>query len=299
MHNTETYGFTPILGWSITRYEVFRTCLRQYYYQYYGKFDAETDTGRVQRLRALTSIPLQVGSVTHDCIAELLGRLQKRPTEPIDRRRLSDFITNKAGQAASSTEFSETYYGQVRAVDLQSIASPAFDALINLIESERFEWIVRVAASNQEGWIVDPPGYGETRIDGLKAYCKVDFVFPVQSTFHILDWKTGRERPEKHAAQLRAYAAWAIRNLGSAVEKTRPIAAYLLPEYRETAVEFGASDLEGFAGLVRAQTEEMYALCSDVEENVPLSKEAFPLIEPSAVCEYCNFRELCGRSAFS
>ncbi|MEY3127310.1 MAG: hypothetical protein RL273_1487, partial [Bacteroidota bacterium] len=44
----------------------------------------------------------------------------------------------------------------------------------NLIKSERFDWIK--ARSNKSDWIIEPYGYGETRIKELKAYFKVDFL---------------------------------------------------------------------------------------------------------------------------
>ena len=53
--------------------------------------------------------------------------------------------------------------------------------------------------------------------------------------------------------------------------------------------------MQDFATLVREQTREMYALCSDVDENVPLPKDRFPQTKIESLCEYCNFGELCGR----
>ena len=38
---TEKFDYTPILGWSVTRYDKFLTCKRQYYYEYYGKYDPD------------------------------------------------------------------------------------------------------------------------------------------------------------------------------------------------------------------------------------------------------------------
>ena len=50
-----------------------------------------------------------------------------------------------------------------------------------------------------------------------------------------------------------------------------------------------------FALQIRAETEEMYSLCSDVQENLPLDKESFPMITRLRFCKYCNFKELCDR----
>ena len=47
--------------------------------------------------------------------------------------------------------------------------------------------------------------------------------------------------------------------------------------------------------LVFEQTEEMYNYCSNYEENQPLAKEEFPMIEDTKSCKYCNYKELCCR----
>ena len=43
------------------------------------------------------------------------------------------------------------------------------------------------------------------------------------------------------------------------------------------------------------QKREMYGYCSDYEENQPLAKEEFPMVEDNKFCNYCNYKELCGR----
>jgi len=40
----------------------------------------------------------------------------------------------------------------------------------------------------------------------------------------------------------------------------------------------------------------MYGFCENYEENTPLDKEEFPMLEDSTYCKYCNYKELCHRS---
>ena len=35
------FEFTPILGWSASRYDTFKSCQRRYYYTYYAKYDSQ------------------------------------------------------------------------------------------------------------------------------------------------------------------------------------------------------------------------------------------------------------------
>jgi hypothetical protein len=51
-----------------------------------------------------------------------------------------------------------------------------------------------------------------------------------------------------------------------------------------------------FGKMVREQTNEMYGLCLEVENNIPKPKQAFPMTQIVALCGYCNFRELCKRA---
>ena len=81
--------------------------------------------------------------------------------------------------------------------------------------------------------MIEPPGYGQTEINGLKAYCKVDFLFPVEDMIYIMDWKTGKADTDKHTKQMIGYSAWASYHFEHAPEKIQPIIAYLKPDYSE------------------------------------------------------------------
>jgi hypothetical protein len=296
MSANESYPYTPVLGWSVSRYDMFSACRRQYYYQYYHKHDTQFGAERIARLRALVSVPLQIGTVTHDCIAAILNRLLREPTEPVDHARLAEFVFRKAAEKHRGARYGEVHYGERAAVEAEDVASPSRDAIASLCASERFAWLVARAGHPEGEWVVDTEGYGETRVDGLKAYCKVDFLIPAEGRLHILDWKTGKEREERHAVQLRGYAAWASHRFGVPAERIAPTVAYLLPAYREVSVTLNQYDMQDFATLVRTQTHEMQALCRDVEQNLPLPKDRFPLTSVESMCTYCNYRELCGRA---
>ena len=70
------FPFTSILGWSVSRYDIFNNCKRQYYYSYYGKFDKDFPTVKINELKSLTSVALETGNIVHDIICILLKRLQ-------------------------------------------------------------------------------------------------------------------------------------------------------------------------------------------------------------------------------
>ena len=298
------FDFTAILGWSVSRYDSFATCKRQYYYNYYRKFDLEIDLLKINSLKNLTSIPLEIGNITHKVIKTLLDRIRKTP-EPIDHDRFLDFVHRKTLETVERKKFSEIYYRERETIDVEADILPAvLDASRNLLQSERFMWLLSDARARRDEWIVDPDGYGECRIDNMKAFCKVDFLFPVGDDLVIIDWKTGKEsrmaateRLDKHGRQMRGYVAWAHFQFEHDDARIKPHVAFLLPDDRERSYCGNEYDIEDFAVTIREETEQMYGYCRDVEENFPKPKEEFEMTHNLTICKFCNYRELCGRTA--
>ncbi|MBE9569120.1 MAG: PD-(D/E)XK nuclease family protein [Proteobacteria bacterium] len=286
------YEYTPILGWSTSRYGMFRTCKKKYFYHYYGKFDEEYPRSKIEELKNLTSIPLEIGNIVHDTIRDILRRLLKSEKE-IDKGRLFDYTRHTTETSCNSKTFDEVYYKKMDEVRVEDIFEKIIDRLYHFLDSDTFSFITTGALPSKGRWIIEQQGYGETRIEGMKAYCKVDFVFPVDDKIYILDWKTGRPDHEKHRKQLLGYAYWVFSEFDTPIASIIPIIVYLNPQYKELRVEIGEGDIQGFARMMKRETEEMYAFCRDIEQNIPRPKEVFEKTDQLAICNYCNFKELC------
>lgn len=294
----KTFAFTDILGWSNSRHDTFQSCKRRYYYTYYSKYDFK-NVSKIYVLRNLTSVPLEIGNITHKLLETMLRRFQKT-FEPIDHEKLFSFAQRQVHDICRTKTFEDIYYGKRTEIDFdEEIVKPVCTALLNFLQSDRMQWIYEEALINKDDWIIELQGdhrYGECRIDSLKAYCKVDFMFPIgDGEIHILDWKTGKEHYGKHSTQLRGYAGWARCMFGLEFEKINLTIAYMLPEYRENSVQVNEYDLDNFANTVREESQEMYKYCADHHANIPLPKESFPMTEAVNFCKTCNFRELCDR----
>jgi hypothetical protein len=292
MSEVKRFPFTWILGWSNSRYNEFSLCRRRYYYQYYAKYDPEYPRERINQLKALSSVPLAIGVIVHDVISTLLNRLRSTH-EAIDQERFFDYAKRSTSIYIEENTFSEVYYGEAEHVGINDLYPTVQECLLNLLHSERFTWLTEEAIATSDSWIIEPSRYGETRINDLKAYARVDFLFPIDDQLYILDWKTGKRELEKHRRQLVGYAAWASYHFDVDSERIKPIVAYLLPDYEEIEQDLNEFDIERFAMRVRDETEEMYAYCQDVENNVPLEKVEFPKIDEPRISSRCNFRELC------
>jgi len=286
------FPFTPILGWSASRYDLFSICKRRYFYQYYAKYDQELPTRRIQQHKELVSIPLETGGIVHKVIEVLLNRL-RTTTEAIDREKFFDFARRTTAHQVSTATFDEQVYGVMPQVAADDLLPKIEISLANLLASDRLAWLTEQAAEHGEDWIIDPPGYGETRLGDLKAYCKVDFLFPSGQDYNILDWKTGKVNIDKHRKQLMGYATWATYHFDTQPSNVKPAIAYLQPAYAEVQETFNAFDLEHFAIQVRAETQEMYEYCRDIGQNIPLDKSEFPLVDDQRICSVCNYRGLC------
>ena len=287
------HPYTPQLGWSSTRSETFRTCRRRYFFQYYARYDEELPLARIQRLKSLSSIPMTVGEAVHDVLAALLRRLL-RSSAPIDAERFARHVRQTIEASLADTQLMEVHYGQRTVPEAEELLEPALSCLEQLLSSERYSWLVRVLQDDPPH-LIEPPGFGEARLQGMKIYAKVDCLFETGGELVILDWKTGLQDPAKHLRQLLGYAAWAQDHLGHPAERIRCLAIYLQHEYAEIEKRPTSVDLQGLAAEVAAEIQQMQSLCLDAERNIPLSKENFPLTDNVGYCRNCQFRELCDR----
>jgi len=292
MNPIKQFGFTSILGWSASRYDTFKACRRQYFYNYYAKYDKENPKHRIDVLKRMTSIPLETGNIVHDVIEVLLHRLVKT-VGPIHMDHFQDYTRRMTEDYCSKKVFTEVYYRELSHIDIDEIFRKVQICLNNFLAGERFDWVVKKAIPEKENWIIEPGGYGETRIDGMKAYCKVDFLFPLEDNVFILDWKTGKPNETKHRKQLLGYASWASYHLSKTPSRIVPIIAYLQPAYLEKKLTFNEFDIQDFTIQVRKETDEMYAYCRNIPENIPKDKAEFVKTSNPNICAYCNFRELC------
>jgi len=285
------FVFTPKLGWSVSRYNLFETCKRQYYYNYYAKYDPQYPTKKILALKKMTSIPLEVGNIVHDVNKTLLERL-KITAKDIDKARFYDYARKTTQAYVQSKTFQEVYYSRMKSVGTERVFEKVRISLENLLNSDRLPWLADFAVLKKDEWLIEPPGYGETRIGGMKAYCKVDFLFPVKDRLFIMDWKTGKSDPKKHRRQMVGYAAWATYHFEKDPAKISPIVAYLHPHYKEIHITVNSSDIEAFARQIRKETAHMNKFCQDVQKNIPKDKALF-ILKKSRLCDYCNFRALC------
>jgi hypothetical protein len=292
MSALKKYPYTDILGWSVSRYEKFRTCQRQYYFDYYAKrHDDEVDKKQLARLRELTTVALEAGNIVHDVCKALFERLRKS-NAALDRQRFLDYADQPTEAYCSKKEFMEVYYNEMPSINIVAIKEAVKTYLTVLLDSDRFQWICREAISNSKSWIIEPDGFGETRINELKAYCKVDFLLPLGDKIYIIDWKTGKEDEIKHRKQMLGYTAFACDHFGKGPQDVVCILFYL-KSGNEKVFHFNEVDVLNFANSIRSESEEMYGMTIHTESNIPKHKDDFIQTTNPRICGMCNYKALC------
>jgi hypothetical protein len=286
------YPFSAILGWSASRYDKFKTCQRQYYFDYYAKnHDKNIDLNLFLKLKQLTSVPLEVGNLVHDIVKIILERLVKNSSE-INREKLIEYSKSLIEKYCNSKEFIEKYYKETDEIDIQFLNDKVITFINQFIDSQRFNWIIEKSKAAELKWLIEPDGFGETRINNLKAYCKVDFLIFDEGKIYIFDWKTGSEEEQKHRQQLLGYTAFACDHFNAKAEDVTCILYYFKNQF-EKQVIFTSKDVMQFSETIKTQSKEMYSLTSKPESNIPLSKEEFKKTDDFSVCKKCNFKEIC------
>lgn len=292
------FEYTDILGWSYSRYSTFQQCKRKYFYEYYGKRDIE-NTRKINFLKKLTTVPLEIGNISHNVIQSLLRRLQKT-SEQIDIEKFYDYAKRVTFDKCEEKIFEDIYYKKRDNIDFEAeVFEPVSRAMKNFLTSDRLQWLFEEALVTNADWIIELDErnkWGECRINNMKAYCKVDFMFPIDDGLHIIDWKTGKQDYTKHSFQLRGYAGWANFQFGTDYSLINTTIAYLLPDYKEMSVVLNEYDIDDFAAQVQEQTDQMYEYCEVPELNFPLPKERFEMTQFVNFCKTCKYRELCDRS---
>jgi CRISPR/Cas system-associated exonuclease Cas4 (RecB family) len=240
----------------------------------------------------MTSVPLETGNIVHDVLEAFLRRLQKSDSN-IDEKKFFSYARQKLEEYFTRKTFIEVYYKRVESIDIEAAYSRVEICLNNFMQSPIYTWLFMKAMLNKEDWLIEPEGYGETRLNNLKAYCKMDFLFPVDGHIHILDWKTGKKDEYKHKKQLIGYAAAANANFNIPRKDIFPKIVYVHPVFEELEFSISESDFDDFFASVKTQTEEMQSFCANAEKNIPLPITSFPQTPSPGVCRNCNYQELC------
>jgi PD-(D/E)XK nuclease superfamily protein len=310
------------LSWSRSRISMLRECKRQYYYQYYLKWEGWSHSAAPRRklayrLSKMSNLPMLCGNAVHEGIRLVLENLRS----PHDVERLDDpalhvrktLLSRPWVEAQKEMEKAEeqrwrnlkslppifeVYYPDMTpdADTLKKLGAKAARCVENFLSSELYR---DLKEDDPQRWLAvdEGPSFDDAsklKLDGRTLWALPDFARETEEgVCEIWDWKTGRPNPHDEM-QLLAYAINARDKWGFPPEAIQLRGFYLA----DKLVKEYPCDTERLLEMeegIRQDFREMESLLSDAENNEPGPEEQFPMIDDLDRCRKCLFRELCDR----
>jgi CRISPR/Cas system-associated exonuclease Cas4 (RecB family) len=298
---SRSYPFSWEPGWSFSRMNVLRTCLRMYWYEYYGKrFAPERQRNRIVQLQQLSRVPFELGNAVHQTVAEVLKHMQiKGVLQPMDEA--ADAAVNKFEILVRNKPLIEKRLGiRLTGEERDKIHNQIRTSVTTFYSSKWLTMIQEMPRRSWNEWLVDPEGYGEFRLDGKKAYAKPDFVFRYRDDRHYLvEWKTGKPNRDQNMVQVQGYIFYANDILGIDLEGLVGVVQYLTyPSEQPIVVEGRLVNPIEMKNKILSEIRLIESKCENLTDNIPKPLGQFPKTDDEGICELCKYVEICQPGLF-
>ncbi len=297
----------PEWSWSFSRSQVFESCKRRYYYQYYGSHNGWEDSASQEqktayRLKKLANLFTVLGEAVHtvaeQAAAKAAAGQQLPQPESVEesiraalrtaykdsRDRRPDFL-RRPNRVLMLHEF---YYGggpDARLVEtIKERAKRCAEHLLGC------QTMVELQGSSPE--LLQCENFDTFPMNGTPVFAVPDLMYRVESGRMVLvDWKTGAQE-EEHRQQLAFYAMYLVEKHRTSPERILGRLEYLNGGSHED-VRFDRAALDRAEERALASMGEMRQYLADVKLNQPLAKKRYPLTDNRHQCPSCSFFELC------
>lgn len=295
-------------SWSKSRDDMFRTCPRQYYYQYYGawggwndKADARTRTLYV--LKQLQSRQQWVGSTVHNCLRWVLATLRKTGQPPVEelalqnlgRRLQVDFQNSGEGlyweKPRESCALLEHEYDDLDVPD--GAWQESFEKALRCVSMFYQSAVLRdLLDVPREQWL-ELEELASFKVDDTRVWVQLDFAHRKDGQIRIYDWKTGGADTDATRNQLALYVLYAASRWKSEPGQILAMEFNLNSGdlFERTATP---DQLDAARQRVQESATAMKALLDDAGLNLA-SEERFSLTDSEKTCRRCPFRRVCPR----
>lgn len=310
----------PVFSWSFSRNEMFESCKREYFYNYYGSHNGWLKEGterskEIYRHKNIQSLDLVFGSAVHDAIRQFLISSRDGVARSLTwenaffanfvQQRLRDACKRDAsgcwhGQPKQYPRLMETYYWGTTWSDdvpksrVDNIKTKMAMLDKNIFESKTFkelsEGVIEKFIEIDES-LNSPDSLGKCQIDNLTVYSKIDFLYKRNDgKVVIVDWKTSSDfNKTKELLQLKIYVHYVVDRYKIPVENIIcRVENLILGSSYENVF-----DEDNVVGYIKNQITEMggYIENADYAENVALPEESFE--KNTKKCKLCKFKNVC------
>lgn len=296
----------PLISWSYSKMNIFNTCRRKYYYQYYGSKKRtalkETNKAKLIELAQLSNKSSVQGNLIHKVIGTYfkkakIGELwDLKRLENFGIKILKDSLTHslaiKNGQSITKSKYQqpiikEILYNILTYNDIYSeVCENIRICFTNLFESKEFSQLME-GGKKSESHIEDDCSFilnNRIAVDG-----KLDIAYKDDDELIIADWKTGKHELEDTSLQLLVYALWS-KNIEEYRGKNIQIKKAYLLENKVESLDFSELHIE----RARVRILQDSALLIEMEEYAKEAiVDAFMPCNHKKVCEFCSYEEIC------
>jgi hypothetical protein len=314
-------GSARFRSWSFSRENMFRTCPRQYFYEYFPH--GEENATVLGFLKNTTTLALLVGTITHDMVGNALRlykarRIVKNNLRDAALVLFDDAVGASASAAEKVREGNSVRIG--RRVLLEHLAGPpnrvsealARESLLSYLEaienSSAWKFLRTTDTSKWKDVAsgTDPKESVEASLKigfqsgfSLRVYTAFDLAFRHEGEFIIVDWKTGVKSSRAIASarrQTTGYSLWALKR-SVPLERVRLQPFWLRSgeKWEPTPVSVEELDdvqrsIETHDAIERKVLREERDGKSNVIYHARL--DDFPP-RPSRACGSCKYRTVC------
>lgn len=302
----------PEKSWSISRIKTIKSCLREYYYTYYGSHrgwdpEASYEQKYSWRLKKLTNIWLAFGDVIHKAIKNIIDFKKNNIDKEIDVDALKEFVrTNlniivkqssrkdsilRWNEYPKGNMLLEYYYdGKLEREDILEIKERIEQCVENIFESKTFFDI------NKGEYLdileVDEGNFDYFFHEGVKVFALIDLLYlDNDRNIVIVDWKSGKQN-EEDREQLLVYLLYVMEKYNVPVEKVKGRVEYLL-QGEHVEYSFTNEDVEHIKNRISLEINVINALLVDENNNIPKDKDTFIMCDEDFKCNKCKYRRLC------
>ncbi len=296
------------LSWSLSKDKRLRDCLRKYYLQHYVSRGGSQPTASPMAretfvLKSLRNRHMWVGEVVHEMIELALIAMRRGDGAPVEalvergtRRMRAQYAESvqrlyRERPATACGLCEHEYQEAIPREEWKRQRDRMEQCLRNL-----FAMPLLAEVQNTPVWRwLALESLASFELDHATVLVKPDFAWrDAADRVVMVDWKTGKPRPEDEKLQIAVYGLFAQRAWGLKSEQMLGKVAYLeTGELHEFVVDRQA--LNEAEAVIRASLKQMRALHADGMEP-KYRWQSFPMTDSRATCGFCMFRRLCERS---
>lgn len=302
----------PEKSWSISKIKTIKSCLREYYYTYYGshrgwEYESDYERKMTWRLKKLTNIWIFFGDIIHEGIKDIIKYTINNKNSEVNVDRFKNFVRLKLNTIVKQSsregrilewesypkgEMLQEYYynGKLEKDDINEIKERIEQCVENFFESKTFGDIS--SRNFLDVLEVDEKSFDYIFINNIKVFAIIDMLYiDGDGNCIIVDWKTGKGS-EDDKNQLLVYTLYVMDKYKIPLEKIIGRIEYLFTgENKE--YKFLNSDLEEMNLKVKQEINVIDAMLEDKELNKPKPKEMFVMCEEEYKCKKCKYKKLC------